>query len=181
MLAKTIFLSAGHGGNDRGAISPDGTYREADLALRLRDAITEQLTSRGLVVINDGRPGENRPLSAAIALARPVDGPKVEIHFNSVLSRKATGTEALAKPDQRILAQRLAYATAEALKLPLRGNQGFKLDTSGQHKRLGFCDISGVVLEVCFISNPDDMRAFIANEAALVKNIADALERAARG
>jgi N-acetylmuramoyl-L-alanine amidase len=180
-MPAAIFLGAGHGGADRGAISPDGKLKEADLALRLRDAIAEHLTARGLTVITDGKPGENRPLAASLALARAVEGPRVEIHFNSALMRGASGVEALSKSWRKTFAQRLCAAVAEATGLKLRGEQGYRPDNAGQHRKLAFCEIGGVVLEVCFLSNPDDMRAYLANEATVAANLADALERAAAG
>jgi N-acetylmuramoyl-L-alanine amidase len=180
-MSSAIFIGAGHGGADRGARSPDGKHVEADLALRLRDAVAAHLTARGLTVITDGQPGENRPLAASLALARPVEGPKVEIHFNSSLARKATGVEALSKPHLKVFAQWLCAAVGEATGLPLRGEGGYRPDNAGQHRKLAFCEIGGVVLEVAFISNPNDMRAYLAGEAKVAANLADALERAAAG
>lgn len=119
-------------------------------------------------------------MAEAISRGNRVSGPKVEFHFNAG-PPSATGVEALSTPRQKRLAQALAQVTAGQLRLKLRGEAGYKPDTSGQHHRLAFCrSIGGVVLELAFISNPDDMKAYLAGEASLVPLLADVLQAFAK-
>lgn len=174
-MSKTILISAGHTnkpGQDRGAASPD--YIEGVEALRLRDRTAELLRAKGCAVTEDGADGVNDPLKKALALARRAHT-AIEYHFNAATSARASGVEVLAKPKHRQLAQAIAIAIASATGLNLRGDKGFKPDNSGQHHRLAFCEAGGLVVEVCFISNPADMRAYAQNFERIAQNVADVL------
>lgn len=175
-MSKTVLISAGHSVTDPGAIHK--FWREADYALKLRDKIARLLKQRGVSVLRDGVDGVNDPLNKAIALAKTVNGRAVEIHFNAGPAG-ATGIEALCKPANKKLAQDLCQAVHDRTSLKLRGDLGYKPDSSGQHHRLGFCEAGGVILEVCFISNESDMNVYIANEDFIAANIADVLAKLA--
>ena len=158
---------------DRGAAGSG--YVEGVEATRLRDRVAELLRAKGLTVTEDGADGVNDPLNRALALARAANR-AIEFHFNSHSTPKASGVEVLAKPRHRLLAQAVAIAIASATKLNLRGgDKGFKPDNSGQHHRLAFCEAGGLVVEVCFISNPADMRAYAQNFEQVAQNVADVL------
>ena len=170
-MAKRVFISAGHGGSDPGAVSLNGKYREADLALRLRNLVFAGLRTRGVEVISDGEAGENKPLRDAVEIAKKNStGISVELHFNAA-GPSASGVEALAYPNHRVLCQRLCGVIANRLGSPLRGDLGWKPQDSGQHHRLAFCEAGGIILEVCFISNKAELRTYLQSE----KDIADAL------
>lgn len=173
--SKILILTAGHGGGDNGAVSPDGQWIEAREALKLRDAITLRLRAQGVPIITDGNPGENKPLRDALTLLRRPNLLAVEIHFNAG-PPTATGVEVLALETLKAPAQAIARATATALGLKLRGGDGgWKPDTAGQHHRLAFCRAGGMILEVCFLSNPADMAAFAAKRTALIEALATTL------
>lgn len=171
---KIIVLTAGHGGSDPGAVSPDGKWLEAREALKLRDAIASKLRAGGVPVVTDGNPGQNAPLRDALKLLRRPNLLAVEIHFNAG-PVTATGVEALAMPNRAREARRVAQVTAQALGLVLRGDGGWKPDDAGQHHRLAYCRAGGIILEICFLSNQQDMDAFAAGRQALVEALATAL------
>lgn len=174
---KTILVSAGHSTippRDSGAVG--NGYLEAVEALRLRDATAKCLREKGIVVTEDGADGINEPLTKAIRLARKAQV-AVEFHFNAGPSA-ATGIEVLSKPNKKPLAQKLAAAIGKATGLKLRGDGGWKSDSSGQHHRLGFCEAQGLVVEVCFISNAADMKAYRANFDSIAANVAGVLAAA---
>lgn len=175
-MSKKILISAGHctvqGKNyDPGAVG--NGFTEAREALRLRDAVAAKLRTKGFDVIEDGSDGVSEPLTKAVALARTAQI-AVEIHFNAA-SASATGIEVLSKPNLKSLSQKLAIAVGNATGLKLRGELGWKSDNSGQHHRLAFCEAGGMILEVCFISNVNDMRAYVANFDKIAENLAIAL------
>jgi N-acetylmuramoyl-L-alanine amidase len=172
-MPKTIFVGAGHGGSDPGAVG--NGQREADLALRLRDKIAALLLTRGFSVKTDGPIGVNQPLSNSIAIAKNCSGPRVEIHFNAG-PPTAQGVEALSLPLEKSLAQDLAQTIAFLTKSPVRGEGGWKSDSSGQHHRLGFCrEGGGVVVEVAFISNNNEMKRYLDREGDIAQAIAQVL------
>ncbi|HYE74868.1 MAG TPA: N-acetylmuramoyl-L-alanine amidase, partial [Blastocatellia bacterium] len=100
---------------------------------------------------------------------------------NASSNKDATGIEALAHPSEKKLAQSLCKALALATGLKLRGESGYKSASSGQHSRLGFCDAGGVVLEVCFLTNPADFEAYKSAFNGVSEALANALALAAQG
>ena len=171
----TILISAGHSETDPGAVG--NGYKEADLAVDLRDRVAAILRGTwGLNILEDGDDGDNEPLTKAIALAKRSDV-AVEFHWNAGVPA-ATGIEVLAKPDKKKLSQALATAVHNATGLKLRGDSGWKSDKSGQHHRLGFCEAGGVIVEVCFLSNPNDLQSYLQNRDKVAENLAQALSTA---
>lgn len=169
---KTVLISAGHSDSDPGACC--GVYKEATLAVKMRDRIAKILAARGVPVLKDGADGINEPLRKAINLCGMVGDLAVEIHFNAG-PPTATGIEALCKPNQKGLAQKLCKAIGNISGIVLRGDDGFKPDNSGQHHRLGFCEAGGIILEVCFISSTKDMGAYVGNKEAVAEAVAHVL------
>jgi len=176
-MGKGILVSAGHSTvppKDSGAVG--NGFVEAQEALKLRDAVAKILADKKVEVVTDGKDGESHPLNKAIILARSARV-AVEIHFNAG-GKGATGIEVLAKAHNKPLAQKLAGAIEQATKLKLRGDKGYKADNSGQHHRLGFCEAGGLIIEVCFISNLDDMTTYQANFPTIALNLANVLSGA---
>jgi len=174
MSDKLFLISAGHTnapGQDRGAAGSG--YIEGVEAVEIRDSLAATLRNKGCSVIEDGADGVSEPLKKAIVLARKADV-AIEIHFNAG-PPAATGIEVLAKSKHTKLAQRLAQAIHDATGIKLRGDGGWKSDSSGQHHRLGFCEAGGLIVEMCFISNASDMAAYKNNFGAVIDNLAAAL------
>ena len=174
---KKILVSAGHSTvppQDPGAVG--NGYKEAVEALKLRDTTAIYLRAKGVTVLEDGSDGVSEPLTKAIALARQADI-AVEFHFNAGPAT-ATGIEILAKPNKKALAQKIGLAIAKATGLRLRGETGWKADNSGFHNRLGFAEAGGLIIEVCFISNSNDMKTYIKNFDAIARNVAEVLANA---
>lgn len=173
-VKRKVLVSAGHTnklGQDRGAVG--GGYVEGVEAVKMRDAIAAKLRERGLEVVEDGADGVNDPLKKALALIAGTHA-AIEIHFNAGPTT-ATGVEVLSTPNRKALAQRIAKAISISTGRPLRGDDGWKSDTSGQYRRLAFCRLGGLIVEVAFISNPTDMRAYSENFEELTTRIAEAI------
>ena len=168
---RTLFVSAGHSYRDSGAIGNGKT--EADVVLDLRDRVIYELNRRGVVCAHDGVKGENLSLSDAIKMASRYDV-AVEFHCNAFSNPSATGVETLSDDDGMTLGQRLCDAVAEAIGI---ANRGAKPEGSGQHSRLGFVSkAGGIILELFFITNPNDVRAYYNNLHAVVSAICDVLQ-----
>jgi N-acetylmuramoyl-L-alanine amidase len=174
---KTILVSAGHSTvppRDPGAVGNGHT--ESYLALELRDLVADLLREKGCKVIEDGEDGQSQPLKKAIDLAKKADV-AVEFHWNAG-PPSATGIEVLAKPKHKDLAQALAESIHAATGLVLRGERGWKSDSSGQHHRLGFCEAGGLIVEVCFISSRVDMDRYTNTKGHVANNLATVLANA---
>ncbi|MEN6547202.1 MAG: N-acetylmuramoyl-L-alanine amidase, partial [Armatimonadia bacterium] len=59
-------------------------------------------------------------------------------------------------------------------------NRGAKGEGAGQHSRLGFVQAGGVILELFFISNPDDRRRYLDRKWLVAKAVAGVLAAAAK-
>jgi N-acetylmuramoyl-L-alanine amidase len=126
-------------------------------------------------VLTDGEGDVNSVLKDAIALAKTANI-AIEYHFNAAAAASATGIEVLSLVGKKALSQRVAAAVQRATGLGLRGSDsGWKSDSSGQHPRLGFCRAGGLVIEVCFISNKDDMAAYSRSLQSIATGVARVL------
>ena len=173
LQTKSLLTSAGHSNSDPGAVG--NGYTEAEIVLDLRDDLKEALLQRGVVTRTDGGADLNLPLSESIKIAKEVDI-AVEFHCNSFHKPSATGAEVLCHPKDATLAGKLVNAISEATGL---FNRGVKGEGSGQHSRLGFISKGGgLIVELFFLSNPNDVKAYMDNKQAVVEAIADVLVEA---
>jgi hypothetical protein len=178
-MSGTVMVSAGH--STVPPVDPGATangHVEALLALELRDMVASRLRAAGITVVTDGADGLSDPLIKAIQLAKKATV-AVEIHWNSH-PKMVTGVECLAKEHRKPLAKACAGAVAKATGLELRGEAGWKPHNSGHHKNPGFCRVGGVILELCYIHNPDDMTKYLTNKDKVADLLAEALAAQAR-
>lgn len=147
-----IVITAGHSNTVPGAVY--NGVKEADFCADMRNYVAYYLTHWGQKdVVTDGKGRVNAPLSEAIKLARQADI-AVEFHLNAAQSVHASGIEVLALPRHKRLAQDIAGAIHSVTGSQLRGDSGYKDQSSGQHKRLGFVQAGGLIVELEFLSNP---------------------------
>ena len=174
LQTKSLLISAGHSNTDPGAVG--NGYTEADIVLDMRDDLKEALLLRGVESRTDGGADQNLPLSEAIKIAKEVNI-SLEFHCNSFHKPSATGVETLCSPQDSTLAGKLSNAISKATGL---FNRGVKGESSGQHSRLGFISKGGgIIVELFFLSNPNDLQAYLDNKTAVVDAIADVLVEAA--
>lgn len=165
-------ICAGHGGNDPGACY--GGYTERDLMVKLRDKVCENLSHTNHTVKADGSKGVNLTLATAIILAKECDV-SIEFHTNAAANPAAKGVEVLSLPDHKVLSQKLAKAIAGVLQSPLRGEQGWKPQEASARGKLGFVQAGGMIVEVFFLSNPEELANYLAVEDELAQKIASVL------
>ena len=172
---KTLFISAGHGHTDPGA-SGAGVH-EADIVLEFRDLLANALDALGVQFQRDGREGENLPLSQAVMMAADADI-AIEFHCNAFSNPSVSGVETLSGPEHRELGTRICEVVSETLGIP---NRGVKGESSGQHSRLAFISRGqGIIVELFFISNPDDVAKYQRLKMALAEELANMLEEVVR-
>ena len=166
---KSVFVSAGHSGSDPGAVAFG--RKEADVAVEFRNIIAFYLLRAGVPHELDGQGTTNLPLREAVVKARkhPIG---VEFHCNAAANPKATGVECLSAPKDAGLSADICKALAESLGLR---NRGAKPEGAGQHARLAFVQAGGIIVELFFITNPDDLAAYDAKKWLAGKAVADVL------
>lgn len=170
--ARAIFVSAGHGGGDPGAVA--NGRREADIATEFRNIVAFYLARSGVAHALDGDGAINLPLSQAVKLAR-VYQVAVEFHCNAAGAASATGVETLSAPKDKALGGRICEAIAKNLVLR---NRGAKPENAGQHHRLAFVQSGGVIVELFFITNRDDLAAYDARKWLAGRAVAEVLANA---
>lgn len=170
----TVMLSAGHSDTVPGIVA--NGYKEADIVQLFRDDVSDRLKHLGIQHALDGEPGENLPLREAVQIAKGFEI-AIEFHTNGG-GPGATGVETLSRAHNKTLGAELCRVTAGLLGI---ANRGAKPENAGYHERLAFVSGGGgIIFELFFLSNPDDLRRFKGNYQALVDAVADVIADAAR-
>ncbi|WP_180053661.1 N-acetylmuramoyl-L-alanine amidase [Acinetobacter sp. YH12236] len=165
-------ITAGHSNTDPGAVN--GKVKEADLVVNFRNAVTHYLREAGLQVKTDGTGIKNDPLSAAVKLIQG-SSVAVEFHMNAATSKQANGIETIALPKDKKLAQDLSKAVADALGSRLRGDNGWIDQSKSARGRLAYVNAGGLIVELGFISNEDELARFNARYWLAAKAVAKVL------
>lgn len=170
------FISAGHHLRDSGAVG-SGTQENLE-TIKFRDIVVNYCKSFGLTVITDN---DNETLAQYLQRIKTGSGSVVvEFHFDASTNTKATGTTCLIGNDadrlDRAFAKELVDTTARILGIR---NRGIITEAQSHRGRLGLMREQGIValLELCFISNPDDMAAYNANQYTLAAEIAKIIKK----
>lgn len=175
-----VYLSAGHNPNglkpDPGAIG--NGYHEANLTVEFRDLVIKQCEKLGLKVIKDR---DDERVGAYLERIKTGNGSVVlEFHFDSAENKSATGTTALIEAEadrlDRAFAKELSDLTSSVLGIR---NRGVKSETESHRGRLGLMREEGIIclLELCFISNADDVRRYKSNKEKLAVEMAKIIKR----
>lgn len=166
---KPIIVTAGHSNSDPGAVN--GALTEAHIVTDFRNMVVHYLAEAKVYYAADGHGNENQPLNEAIKLAR-FSSVAVEFHCNAFSNPAASGVETLSQDKDKDLGRKLCQAVADVLHIVNRGAKG---EGSGQHSRLGYVQAGGIILELFFISNPDDLRRYLDRKWLVAKAVAKVL------
>ena len=166
-------ITAGHGGNDPGAVAATG-HTEAALMTELRDIVSDKLRKMGHTVRNDGGWRENMPLPYAMTLV-PGCHAAIELHTNASANKDARGVESVSLIPQRELSRTISRRIAHVLETPVRGAGGWIDQSQTARGRLGFVRVGGIVVETFFISNPEELARYEARKWLVATAIVEAL------
>lgn len=165
------YISAGHHLKDPGAIS--NGLQENTLTIRVRDRVSELLRGLGATVYNDK---DDETLAQVISRFKPGNGSVLlEFHFDAASPSASGATGFYADNPSSAHSMNFAYDLAEdcanALGIPSRGARS---ESDSHRGKLAFVRQEGIcaLLEIAFITNPDDMNKFEANFNHLCENIA---------
>ena len=170
-----ITVTAGHNSiSDPGAVN--GKIKEAEIATDMRNMVAVYLKNAGITVRTDGEGSENQILTKACKL---IAGAKVavEFHCNAAANKTAKGVEALSQPKDKTISQQLCSAVSSVMGNPLRGDKGWKAEGSGQHSRLAYVSNGGIILELFFISNDDELALWQQKKWLVAKAVANTLTK----
>ena len=164
-----VTVTAGHSNKDPGAVN--GKFKEAELVSQFRNAVAYYLREAGIQYKTDGVGATNQNLNAAIKLIKG-SSVAVEFHMNAATSRQANGVETIALPKDKKLAQDLSKAVADAFGSRLRGDNGWIDQSKSARGKLGFISNGGLIVELGFISNEEELFQFNARYWSAAKAVA---------
>jgi len=163
-IPRKIFISAGHSnvsGRDRGALGVNGTI-EGELTVALRKKVVSELNRLGANPITDIDRNVTRETVTFMIRNLVSRDIAIDIHFNAA-TKTATGTEVLipfkSSEFERHLGNLLSYNIATVLGIR---NRGLKTEANSARGRLIFMtpNCENILIEVCFITNENDMKAY---------------------
>lgn len=161
---KLVCLDAGHGADDCGATSTDGTRLEKDDNLRLTLKVKEKLEKSGAEVILTREDDSDITLKERCRLANKKRCDLfVSIHRNSAIS--GSGFEAWIakepKGNEKELAEKLIAALCEISGLPNRGVKlGYRNSSGNNYYINSNTNMPSLLLEVGFVTNEEDNKSF---------------------
>lgn len=167
-----VAVTAGHSNTDPGAVS--GKDKEADFVVKVRNAVELYLLRAGLTVKTDGTGSINLPLTNAIQIIRG-SSTAIEFHLNASSNPQANGVETIALPEDKKLAQEISKAIAGVTGSRLRGKDGWIDQSDSARGKLGFVSNGGLIVELGFISNPQEFAVLQAKYWLVAKAVADVI------
>lgn len=173
-----IFISAGHNNKgikiDPGAIG--NGYKEADLTVEIRNLVIKELKRLEVAYVSDN---DDERLGPYLERIKTGNGSVIlEFHFDASANSSATGTTALIESEadrlDKAFAKELSDITASTLGIK---NRGVKTEAESHRGRLALMREEGIIclLEVCFISNSQDIVLYNVNKEKLAIKIAQTL------
>lgn len=159
-MAK-IFVSAGHGGKQPGAVK--GSLIEKNLTLDIANRLAKLLKDAGHTVVQNRTTDVDCSPEKAAQLANSSGADFfVEIHLNSFALSSANGCEVYYyKGDSK--GEKLANDICKSIAGLGYRNRGAK---TGTYHVIKATKMTAVLVECCFISSPEDMARFNADKMA---------------
>jgi N-acetylmuramoyl-L-alanine amidase len=178
-----IFLSAGHNSKsntikkDPGAVNKEGV-KEGDLTIEFRDLVLSELNFLGIKPITDT---DEESLGQYLKRIKTGGGSVViEYHFDAASNPSATGCTALVEAEadrmDKAFAKEIVDSTASILGIR---NRGTITEAESHRGRLGLMREEGIIclLELGFITNPNDLQRFHLRKKELAREHARIIKK----
>ncbi|MCL2570259.1 MAG: N-acetylmuramoyl-L-alanine amidase [Firmicutes bacterium] len=174
----TIVVDAGHGGTDFGA-TRDGRMEKADV-LGMAVAVGRELERRGHRVIYTRVSDVFIPLTERARIANNAGANLfVSVHRDAFTNTTANGSSVFVRPN--VSAATNACATQMASRMATAGNFANRGVHNGNFTVLTATNMPALLLEVGFISNPQDNTRYDTNFIRIANAIADGVEACLTG
>lgn len=178
---RLIAVIAGHRGQGTGAV---GIIDEAVENVEMRNLICKELAQKGTHFVTDSiKDTLNEIVSTLRAMLQKYDI-ALDIHFNSCGDPSVGGTEAIIPnrytSDEWQIADELVTTTCMILGTK---NRGIKTEQQTPHEKLAMLsnyDACNILLEICFVNNKNDIKAYKAHKGELAKAYAEILSKWSR-
>jgi N-acetylmuramoyl-L-alanine amidase len=169
---RKLFLIAGHGGTDPGA-SGNG-YLEKNLTIELRKLIDAELKKIGITAIVDS---DENYLAHTMRWLRGKFGSKdviLDIHWNASANNTANGSEIIIPNEASIYEAQFATALLKVFTDVGFKGRGVKRESETARGSLAIMkpNAENLLIEVCFVSNLQDMRLYENSKHLISKRLA---------
>ena len=172
-MNRKIIISAGHGGNDPGAVA--NGYTERDLAIEFRELLVKELLLLGVKPLIDDNKNALKQTLAWLTGKYSSKDILLDIHWNAA-SSKARGTEVIVPDNASIFENNFAKNILNVFISNGFVNRGVKPESQTARKRLGWMrpPAENILIEMGFITNLLDINLYqnlkykLAKESAFV-------------
>ena len=170
-MNRKIIISAGHGGNDPGAVA--NGYTERDLAIEFRELLVKELLLLGVKPLIDDNKNALKQTLAWITGKYSSKDILLDIHWNAA-SSKARGTEVIVPDNASIFENNFAKNILNVFVSNGFVNRGVKPESQTARKRLGWMRPSAenILVEMGFITNLLDINLYQNLKYKLAKELA---------
>lgn len=172
-MNRKIIISAGHGGNDPGAVA--NGYTERDLTIEFRELLVRELLLLGVKPLIDDNKNDLKQTLAWLVGKYSSKDILLDIHWNAA-SSKARGTEVIVPDNASIFENNFAKNILNVFVSNGFINRGVKPESQTARKRLGWMrpPAENILIEMGFITNLLDINLYqnlkykLAKESAFV-------------
>lgn len=178
---RLIAVIAGHRGQGTGAV---GIIDEAVENVEMRNLICEELAQHGTPFVTDSVKSTLSEVVEHLRTTLQKYDIALDIHFNSCGDPSVGGTEAIVPnrytSDEWQIADKLLTTTCRILGTK---NRGVKTEQQTPHERLAMLsnyDACNILIEICFVNNKNDIKAYRAHKGELAKAYAEILYKWSR-
>ena len=176
-----IYLISGHDNRDSGATAlykETGLLKESELTIELKYLVKSYLQYEAIITDNDKHslPTVINEINKSITSKDIL----LDLHFNSVVNNNVSGVETFVpnkySTKEVEIGTELNVKLSEIMNIHNRGN---KTPNQSARGRIGILEGIGhrLLLEVCFISNLNDVRAYIKHKHLVALSIAETLDK----
>ena len=174
---RKVFITAGHGGKDTGAVALG--YTEAALTIEFRNLVISECAKLGVKVQTDK---DTNALAETLRWLKGLILPNsiaIDIHWNASANRLANGSEIIVPETHSEFEMAFAKALLNVFVKAGFRDRGVKSELLTARKRLGWmrpiCE--NILIEVCFITNRADMEHYNQNKKLLAANVAGVVKQ----